>query len=327
MLRFLLSIRKNNSNASWNCFYMIKMIDLKMNRYGIAIHGGAGYLPFHGMTPQKEKIFFRDLSETVTAAFKALQDGLSAIDAVEIAVKMLEDSPLFNAGRGAVFTSSGLNLLDASIMSGKTLKAGAVARVARIKNPISLARCIMEESKNLFLVGEGAETFGKAMGFKFVHPSYFFTRERYDQWKESKECFIEEHGTVGAVALDKYGNLAAGTSTGGLVNKNDYRIGDSPIIGAGTYANNKTCAVSCSGVGESIIRAVAAHEISALLEYKKISLKEASEKVLLEKLNPFGGHAGLVAIDKYANVRYIHNTERMYRAWKVSGEKLQADLY
>jgi beta-aspartyl-peptidase (threonine type) len=284
-------------------------------------------MPFYGMTPKREKEFSRALRHATLKGYRLLSRGESAVQAIEASIIELENDPLFNAGRGAVFTSSGKNLLDASIMCGKTLKAGAVARISRIKNPISLARAIMESSGNLFLVAEGAEEFARKAGFKFISPAYFFTQERYDQWKASKRHPIEEHGTVGAVALDKEGNLAAGTSTGGLVNKNDFRIGDSPIIGAGTYASNKTCAVSCTGVGESIIRAVTAHEISALLQYKKISLKRASEKVLLEKLNPFGGHAGLVAIDKHANVRCVHNTERMYRAWKVSGLALTTGIY
>jgi beta-aspartyl-peptidase (threonine type) len=297
-------------------------------KFGIAVHGGAGHLPFYGMTKKREKEFGGAIAMAVQEGYALLHKGWTAIDAVEQSIKILEDNPLFNAGRGAVFTATGKNFLDASLMCGKTLKAGAVCRVRKVKNPIALARAIMEHSDNLFLAGKGAENFAKQMHLALVSPDYFFTQERYDQWKEQKKYNNqEEHGTVGAVALDRDGNLAAGTSTGGLTNKNDYRIGDSPIIGSGTYANNKTCAVSCTGRGESIIRAVAAHEISCLLEYKKITLKQASRKIMQEKLTPFGGHAGFIAIDSAGNIRYVFNTERMYRGWKRNGDRMQIKIY
>jgi beta-aspartyl-peptidase (threonine type) len=299
-----------------------------IRKYGIAIHGGAGNLPFYGMTKAREKEFSEALEEAVITAYKLLEKKESAVNAVETAIKILENNPLFNAGKGSVFTATGSNRMDASIMCGKTLKAGAVCKTSTIKNPIALARSIMDHSENLFLAAEGAEDFARKMNLEFVTPDYFFTQERYDQWMAERiENKSEEHGTVGAVALDRERNLAAGTSTGGLVNKNDYRIGDTPIIGAGTYANNKTCAISCTGRGESIIRAVAAHEISCLLEYKKITLHRASKKLIQEKLLPFGGHAGLVGIDKHGNIKYVYNTPRMYRAWILSDGKMQVKIY
>ena len=299
-----------------------------MAKWGIAIHGGAGKLPYYGMTAEREQEFKTSLKKAVEAGFQILEESGSALDAVENSIKILEDNPLFNAGRGSVFTAKGNNRMDASIMCGKSMKAGAICRIMYVKNPIALARALMENSENLFLSDEGAENYAKEIGLEMMPPPYFFTQERYDQWQEEKlKKNQEEHGTVGAVALDKNGNLAAGTSTGGLIGKNEYRIGDSAIIGAGTYANNKTCAVSCSGKGESIIRAVVAHEISSLLLYQQIDLNSACEKTMLEKLNPFGGHAGFVAIDKEGTVKFIHNSERMYRGQKISGEQTIIGLY
>ncbi len=298
------------------------------NKYGIAIHGGAGRMPFYGMNAEREKEYEADLYKGLNAGYVILKNGGTALDAVESAIKILEDSGLFNAGRGSVFTSTGNNRMDASIMCGKTLKAGAICRVRFVKNPISIARALMDDPENIFLGAEGAEEYAQKIGLEIMPAHYFFTQERFDQWQEEKKKKEkEEHGTVGAVALDSYGDLAAGTSTGGLIDKHEYRIGDTPIIGAGTYANNKSCAVSCTGKGESILRAVVAHEISSMLLYKGISLEEACEKTMEEKLNPFGGHAGLIAIDKDCNVKFIFNAERMYRGFKCSDGSFEISLY
>ncbi|HET6245171.1 MAG: isoaspartyl peptidase/L-asparaginase [Bacteroidetes bacterium] len=299
-----------------------------MEKWGIAIHGGAGRLPFYGMTPEREKDYLSGLKKSLERGYKILEKGGTSLDAVENSIKILENDPLFNAGKGSVFTTHGNNRMDASIMCGKTMKAGAICRVMFVKNPIALARALMENPENIFLGDEGAQDYAMQIGLEMMPPHYFFTQERYDQWQEEKKKRNqEEHGTVGAVALDQEGNLAAGTSTGGLINKNEFRIGDSALIGAGTYANNKTCAVSCTGKGESIIRAVVAHEISSMLLYHNIDLNQACEKTMKEKLTPFGGHAGLVAMDKEGNVKFIHNSHRMYRGYKGSGEKTLIELY
>jgi L-asparaginase / beta-aspartyl-peptidase len=296
--------------------------------YAIAIHGGAGMMPFYGMTPQREQAYTEILTQAVDAGYAILENEGSALDAIEHSIKMLEDSPLFNAGKGSVFTLIGNNRMDASIMCGKTLKAGAVCRVKYVKNPIALARALMDDPENIFLAEAGAELYAKEAGLEMMPPHYFFTQERFDQWQQAKENkSIKEHGTVGAVAIDKAGNLAAGTSTGGLINKNEYRIGDTPIIGAGTYANNKTCAVSCTGKGESILRGVVAHEISSMLLYGKLDLEQACEKTIEGILNPFGGHAGLVAMDKDCNIKFVFNTIRMYRGFKKSDGSSEVSLY
>ncbi|MBA3899290.1 MAG: isoaspartyl peptidase/L-asparaginase [Bacteroidetes bacterium] len=297
-------------------------------KFGIVIHGGAGRLPFYGMTNERETEFEIILSKATEAGYAILEEGGTALDAIELAIKMLEDCPLFNAGRGSVFTAIGNNLMDASIMCGKTLKAGAICRVKYIKNPISLAKALMDDSENIFLGEKGAEQYAREIGLEMMPPHYFYTQERYDQWQdEIINKNRNEHGTVGAVALDKYGDLAAGTSSGGLINKNEYRIGDTPIIGAGTYANNKTCAVSCTGNGESIIRAVVAHEISSMLLYQGINLGQACENAMGKILNPFGGDAGLIAIDKDCNVKIIHNAVRMYKGFRCSDGRREVSLY
>ncbi|MDQ3192240.1 MAG: isoaspartyl peptidase/L-asparaginase [Bacteroidota bacterium] len=299
-----------------------------MKKWGIAIHGGAGRLPYYGMSPEREKDYKMGLKLSLDIGNEILKKGGSALDAIENSIKILENNPLFNAGKGAVFTENGNNRMDASIMCGKNLKAGAICRVMYVKNPIALARALMEDSENLFLGDEGAQDYAKKMGLDMMPPHYFFTQERYDQWQEEKQKKNQdEHGTVGAVALDMDGNLAAGTSSGGLIDKNEFRIGDSALIGAGTYANNKTCAVSCTGKGESIIRAVVAHEISSMLLYQKIDLNNACENTMKEKLIPFGGHAGFVAMDNLGNVKFIHNSDRMYRGYMLNGEQAVIDLY
>src|SRR5213596_3270316 len=255
-------------------------------KIGLAIHGGAGTIERSKMTPEKESEYRAGLERALSAGYEILKRGGSSVDATEAAVRVLEDDPHFNAGKGSVFTSAGTNEMDASIMDGKTLKAGAVASVKHVKNPVSLARLVMEKSPHVMLDCAGAEAFAKENGIELVDEKYFFTQERWDALQKIKEAekqggvggkkfFISEedrHGTVGAVALDKDGNLAAATSTGGMANKLPGRIGDTPVIGAGTYANNQTCAVSCTGDGEFFIRAVTGHDLSAFMEYGGLNL-------------------------------------------------------
>lgn len=251
------------------------------------------------------------------------------MDAVEAAIRIMEDDSLFNAGRGAVFTSEGTNELDASIMDGKTLNAGAVAGVKRIKNPITLARLVMEESRHVMMAREGAEAFGLQYGIETVPEEYFFTERRWRALQRARErdAVDDSRGTVGAVALDKEGNLAAGTSTGGMNNKRFGRIGDVPVIGAGTYANNKTCAVSATGHGEYFIRSVVAHDISALMEYKGMPLQEAAEHVITEKLPELGGYGGIIAIDKNGNIVMPFTTSGMHRGYVIDDGEIVVKLY
>ncbi len=288
----------------------------------LAIHGGAGTILKSKMTPEKERAYRLALEDALTIGYSKLGSGQSALDAVEAAVRSLEDSPLFNAGRGSVFSSLGKNEMDASIMDGASLEAGAVAGISGFKNPISLARQVMEKSDHVMLIGRGAGEFGENMGVETAEESYFYSQERYDQWLSVKDSdtFMLDHsvqdekfGTVGAVALDDYGNLAAATSTGGMTNKKYGRVGDSPLIGCGTYANNNTCAVSCTGSGEYFIRGVVAYDVSCLMEMGGLTLKEASEKVIHERLLEINGDGGLIAIDPYGNVSMPFNTEGMYR--------------
>lgn len=270
-------------------------------KYAFVIHGGT---LSEQVPAADEKEIRAAMKEALLAGKKILESGGKSMDAVETAIKILEDSPWFNAGRGAVFTSEGTNELDASIMDGSNLKAGSVAGLTHIKNPISLARMVMERTKHVMLAREGAEAFAKEQHVELVDPKYFFTQKRWDDLQKEKKKAGEEskpHGTVGAVALDLSGNLAAGTSTGGTTNKKFGRIGDSPIIGAGTYANNHTCAVSCTGTGEYFIRLVAAHEVSSLIEKSGKSVEEAANEVILQKLKDLGGDGGLIAIDSKGN--------------------------
>ena len=266
-------------------------------KFGMVIHGGAGTIERSEMTAENEAAHRAGLEQALKTGYDVLERGGSSLDAVEAAIQVLEDNPLFNAGKGAVFTHEGTNELDSSIMDGKTLNAGAVASVKHIRNPISLARLVMEKSPHVMLDGEGAEDFAKKMGMKLVDPKYFYTDERWQALARkakaapspvSNKREEDHHGTVGAVALDKAGNLAAGTSTGGTTNKQFGRIGDSPIIGAGTYANNHTCAVSCTGDGEYFIRSLVAYDVSAMMEYKGMSVKEAGQAAI-EKVGKLGG--------------------------------------
>lgn len=311
-----------------------------MNNFAIALHGGAGTILPSLMTPEKELAYREALTHATEAGLKLLKAGASALDAVEAAVMHLENFPLFNAGRGAVFTHNGTHQMDASIMEGKFLEAGAVSGISRIKNPIQLARAIKEKSGHVYLCGEEAETFATTCGFRFEPSEYFYTEERYQQWLAVKDTdsYQLDHadkleqgekkfGTVGAVALDRDGNLAAATSTGGMTNKRYGRIGDTPIIGAGTYANNKTCAISCTGHGEFFMRAVVAYDISCLMEYKGLSLAEACKLVVNEKLVKMGGEGGLVAIDAHGNIALPFNSEGMYRAWSQENGLVQTAIY
>ncbi|MFT4523248.1 MAG: beta-aspartyl-peptidase (threonine type) [Bacteroidia bacterium] len=297
----------------------------------IAIHGGAGTLVKGTMTEEKERQYKAALQHALDQGYTILEAGGSALDAVEEAVKCLEDSPLFNAGKGSVFTANGTHEMDASIMDGKSLDAGAVSLITGIKNPISLARDVMTQSNHVFLAGEGAMDFAKSLQYEILDPIYFHDDFRYDQWQEIKDsdAFQLDHaknkdskfGTVGAVACDANGNIAAATSTGGMTNKKFGRVGDSPMIGAGTYANNKTCAISCTGSGEFFIRAVVAYDVSCLMEFKDLLLEEAANEVVMNRLPVINGDGGLIAIDSKGNVAMPFNTEGMYRGYrKQSGE-------
>lgn len=301
--------------------------------FALAIHGGAGTIERGSMTAEKEKEYRVGLEQSIRAGSSILKDGGSSMDAVEACVRILEDNPLFNAGRGSVFTSAGTNEMDAAIMDGKTLKAGAVASLKHVKNPVSLARLIMEKSPHVMMSGEGAETFAQKNGFQLVDPKYFFTQDRWDALervkkggKKSDVSDQDHHGTVGAVALDRHGNLAAATSTGGTTNKLPGRVGDSPIIGAGTYANNATCAVSATGDGEYFIRATVAHEVSALIENKGMPVHEAAEAALA-KAAQLGGTGGMIAMDRQGNVAMPFNTSGMYRGLMNRDGTFQIEIY
>jgi len=301
-----------------------------MKRFAIAIHGGSGTILRSHMPQEKEVLYRKGLEEALSAGYAHLEQGGTALDAAEIAVKILEDNALFNAGKGAVFDGDGKHQLDASIMRGDTLEAGAVAGVRGVKNPISLARKVMEESAYVMMIGRGAEKFARLHKIPFKKADYFFDQLRYDQWLRIKDTPMtmldhadkgeRNFSTVGAVALDQAGNLAAATSTGGMTNKQYGRVGDSPIIGSGTYADNKTCAVCCTGHGEPFMRAVAAHRLSALMEYKGVSLKEAAHELVHIKLESMQGKGGLIAVDRSGNIELAFNCEGMYRASRVAGK-------
>ncbi|MES2701500.1 MAG: isoaspartyl peptidase/L-asparaginase [Bacteroidota bacterium] len=301
----------------------------------IAIHGGAGTIVRKEMMPDMHLEYERGLQGAMAAGYNILQKGGSSLDAVAAAVTFLEDFPLFNAGRGSVFNNLGKNEMDASIMEGRTLAAGAVSGISRIKNPVRLARAVMEHSEHVMLCGEGAEQFAQKQGFAFEEGDYFYSEQRYKQWQKALEedtvqldhSGEKKFGTVGAVALDKNGDLAAATSTGGMTNKKYGRIGDTPIIGAGTYANNNTCAISCTGHGELFIRAVVAHDISCLMEYKGLSLAEACDIVVHDKLVKIQGEGGLVAVDSLGNIAMPFNSEGMYRACRNSLGVEQVKIY
>lgn len=299
----------------------------------IAIHGGAGTIAPHLLTPQLEIDYRSGLKAALEAGNKVLKSGGTATEAVLAAVVELENNPLFNAGKGGVFNHLGQHEMDAAIMDGQFLKAGAVCGVKNIKNPVLLAHAVMTKSPHVMMAGDGAEAFAKTVNIEFADNAYFHTEHRYQQWLDIKgtENYQLDHtaksenkmGTVGAVALDKDGNIAAATSTGGMTNKKFGRVGDSPIIGAGTYANNETCAISCTGHGELFIRSVVAYDISCLMAYKGLTLKQACEIVVMDKLVKIEGEGGLVAIDAHGNIEMPFNSEGMYRAsLSVNGEEV-----
>lgn len=308
-----------------------------MKNIAIAIHGGAGTIEKGSMSKEQESAYKAALQKALDKGYLALENGKSALDAVEIAVSELEDSHLFNAGKGAVFTSAGTHEMDASIMDGNNLEAGAISAVTGIKNPVQLARKVMEQSGHVFLSGEGAMEFGKTVNCEMRDEDYFYDEFRYQQWQSVKgsDSFQLDHsplnekkfGTVGAVALDEFGNIAAATSTGGMTNKKFGRVGDSPMIGSGNYANNNTCAVSCTGSGEFFIRGVVAYDVSCLVEYKGLSLAEACQEVVQRRLLKIGGDGGLIAIDKYGNMVLEFNTEGMYRGMKNASEINEVAIY
>jgi beta-aspartyl-peptidase (threonine type) len=308
-----------------------------MSNISIAIHGGAGTLLRSMMTPEKERLYLNALREARDAGFSILEKGGSALDAVEEAVRHLEDCPLFNAGRGSVFTNSGTHEMDASIMEGAERRAGAVSLVRNIKNPISLARMVMERSEHVFMAGEGAMEFARLQKAEMADDLYFFDTYRHQQWQQAQSSGAiqldhtpldeKKFGTVGAVALDAQGNLAAATSTGGMTNKRFGRVGDSPMIGAGTYANNRTCAVSCTGSGEYFIRGVVAYDVSSMMEFGGKSLQEACETVVKKRLLELGGDGGLIAVNATGEIVMSFNTEGMYRAARSSSGVDEVSIY
>jgi beta-aspartyl-peptidase (threonine type) len=293
--------------------------------WAIVVHGGAGTITRERMSAEAEAEYRRVLQAVIDSGAAVLSAGGSALDAVERAVRMMEDSPLFNAGKGAVFTHEGHNELDASVMDGSSLAAGAVAGVTDIRNPITAARAVMEQSSHVMLTGKGASEFAAEKGLEIVDPSYFREESRFRELQRVLER--EKHGTVGCVALDKNGNLAAGTSTGGMTNKRYNRIGDAPVIGAGTYANNATCAVSATGHGEFFIRYTVAHDISALMEYKGLTLDEAAREVVNKKLVKAGGTGGVISVDGTGNISMPFNTEGMYRGYRTADGKTGVFIY
>ncbi|BBV31552.1 beta-aspartyl-peptidase [Citrobacter werkmanii] len=311
-----------------------------MGKAVIAIHGGAGAITRAQLSQEQELRYIQVLSDVVETGQRMLEEGRSALDVVTEAVRLLEECPLFNAGIGAVYTRDETHELDACVMDGNTLKAGAVAGVSHLRNPVLAARLVMEHSPHVMMIGEGAENFAIAQGMERVSADIFSTPERYAQLLAARTAgeMVLDHnatpldennkmGTVGAVALDMSGNLAAATSTGGMTNKLPGRVGDSPLVGAGCYANNANVAVSCTGTGEVFIRALAAYDIAALMDYGGLSLSEACERVVMEKLPALGGSGGLIAIDHEGNVALPFNSEGMYRAWGYAGDTPTTGIY
>lgn len=320
------------------------------DRFVLVIHGGAGTILKSQMTPEKERAYTDGLNLALQTGYDILQKGGTALDAAEAAVRSMEDNPLFNAGKGAVFTNEGKNELDAAIMDGKTLGAGSVAGITTIKNPITAARAVMEKSPHVMMTGAGAEKFAKQQGIETVDPSYFYTESRWNGLLKAKaedsakmksdsmdsigkhavkqpENKDHKYGTVGAVALDRYGNLAAATSTGGMTNKKFGRVGDAPVIGSGTYANNSTVAISCTGWGEYFIRLVMAKSISDMMEFGKMPLKKAADEMIMKRLPALGGDGGLIAVDKNGNIAMPFCSEGMYRGYINNTGKREVKIY
>jgi beta-aspartyl-peptidase (threonine type) len=302
-------------------------------KYVLVIHGGAGNITAANLPAETAALFAAKLNEVLRNGDSILNAGGTSLDAVESCVRMMEDCPLFNAGKGAVFNAEGKNELDAAIMDGKTGLAGAVAGVSAIRNPISAARAVMEKSAHVMLTGKGAETFAELQGLELVSPAYFFTQKRWDDYlkvknqQDSANAIDKKHGTVGCVALDQYGNLAAGTSTGGMTYKKYGRVGDSPIIGGGTFADNNTCAVSATGHGEYFIRNVVAYDISARMKYKGSPLSEAADEVIMDKLKNMGGTGGIIAVDKNGNIAMPFNTPGMFRGYVKAGGETKVAMF
>ncbi|MDW7695464.1 isoaspartyl peptidase/L-asparaginase [Flammeovirgaceae bacterium SG7u.111] len=327
LLVLLLSIMSSNAQSKKN--------------YALVIHGGAGTILKKNMTNEREKEYRDKLNEVLEAGEKVLAEGGTSLEAVVTAIKIMENSPLFNAGKGAVFTHDGKNELDASIMDGSNLNAGAVAGITTVRNPITAALAVMVNSEHVMLSGKGAEAFAADQELEIVEPSYFFTERRkksleraIKREQEGQGYYLDpqeiknfKYGTVGCVALDQYGNIAAGTSTGGMTNKKWGRIGDAPIIGSGTYANNETCGVSATGHGEYFIRAQVAHDISARMEYKGIPLQEAADEVVMKKLVEMGGSGGIIALDAKGNISMTFNSEGMYRGFVKSDGSKKVMIY
>ena len=343
-----LSCKNNTKSAVTSELESTTEDSINTPEFAIIIHGGAGTILKKNMTVEQEAAYTAKLEEAIRVGYEILKNGGTSLDAVTKTINVMEDSPLFNAGKGAVFTNAETNELDASIMDGKTLNAGASAGTTTVRNPIDLARAIMENSKHVMLSGKGAEIFAEEQGLTTVEPDYFYTKRRFESLQRVKEreakqankvdtesAYLDfydadikdsKFGTVGCAALDKNGNLAAGTSTGGMTNKRYGRVGDAPIIGSGTYANNATCAVSSTGWGEYFIRAQVAHDISALMEYKGLRLKEAA-KLVLDKVAALGGDGGIVAVDKDGNMVAEFNTAGMCRATMNDKGELTIGLY
>jgi len=306
----------------------------------LVIHGGAGTIKRENMTAEREKAYHEKLQEALDSGYAVLERGGKSLEAVMAAIKIMEDSPLFNAGKGAVFTNEGRNEMDASIMDGSTLMAGSVAGVTTIKNPITAAYAVMTKSEHVMLIGGGAEKFAAEHGLDIVEPSYFFDSTRYKQLLKLKEKELgkeanlfdpyisdKKFGTVGAVALDQYGNIAAGTSTGGMSNKKYGRVGDAPIIGAGTYADNKSCGVSATGWGEYFIRLSVARDITAMMEYAGLPLQRAADSVVMKKVPALGGDGGIIALDRQGNVSMTFNTTGMYRGYITKKGEAKTFIY
>jgi len=306
-----------------------KALKNKEKNYVLVIHGGAGTITRSNMTIEMEAAYLAALNKALDAGEAVLSTGGDALDAVEAAIIVMEDDPLFNAGKGAVFTNEGINELDASVMTGHDLNAGAVGSVTTIKNPIKAARAVMEKSEHVFMIGKGAERFAELSGLEKVDPAYFFTESRWNSLQRAKEKEAAKekqdaatrHGTVGAVALDLKGNIAAGTSTGGMTNKRFNRIGDAPIIGAGTYADNSTCGVSATGHGEYFIRLAVAHAIHAQMKYGNTSIHDAAKNVIHADLEKLGGDGGIIGVDREGNVVMEFNSEGMYRGWAKKDQR------
>ncbi len=315
------------------CFTASAQTTVPKKNYTLVIHGGAGNITASNLPAEIAAQYKSELSEVLRHGDSILRDGGTSIDAVESCVRMMEDCPLFNAGKGAVFTAEGKNELDAAIMDGKTGLAGAVAGVTTIKNPISAARAVMEKSNHVMMAGKGAEVFAAENGLEIVDPTYFFTQNRWNDYLKAKSKadsisnIDKKHGTVGCVAVDIYGNLAAATSTGGMTLKKYGRIGDSPIIGAGTYADNASCAISATGHGEFFIRNVVAYDIAALMKYKGLPLAEAANEVVMQKLRQQGGAGGIIGVDAKGNYTMTFNTAGMFRGYIKSDGEMKVGMF